>query len=141
MERKCTICGGAVAEFEKSDFFEGEGKAGLYFRVSPYMCLSCGHIDFYASDKTIQQYKESIEEQDRLVEHLQLVIDKIEELKNKKKELNDQIAKIQADADNDDITVKQSKEILAKILPIDVEILKIDKELDELNAELKPYMA
>lgn len=65
----------------------------------------------------------------------------MEELKNKKKELNDQIAKIQADADNDDITVKQSKEILAKILPIDVEILKIDKELDELNAELKPYMA
>jgi len=137
----------------KKDFIElrswGDGGAELELGpLSLYICMSCGHIDLYANDGMRNFYKNEFERnkatleiekniKNQTKEQTKLLNDKICKLHDKKNELACQVAKLETDASNEDLTIRQSKELLAQIPPIKNEILTIDAEIKKCETEIE----
>ena len=113
---KCTACGNTnllKTYFPLESY--GDGGATLSKKVDVYLCLECGHFEFY-SPKTINDYNETVS----AIKETELTIDnlrqELELLQNSEisQKINDELKSIELQLKSIDITIRQQQELKDK---------------------------
>lgn len=119
MKRKCTVCGGTnLANYDCYN------EQYLQINVDAYVCLDCGHIEMYACEqshaykKTVakvenEKYvKKEIDKREKLLEEANKNLVSLEKKVN---QCTEEVSKLEEAANDENITVKEQKNLLAKV--------------------------
>ncbi|MDX9691473.1 MAG: hypothetical protein RBT45_03395 [Acholeplasmataceae bacterium] len=146
MELKCTACGSnKLLKYKK--FFDVQVTDSQFnLNEDCYVCESCRHIEFYATEQGLNKAKieaqlekereliqlKKNEERDKLLQ----VIQRIEAELN---EIADEIESLTKQSNDDNITVKRQTELLKLIQEKNDLYIKTNRILADKNRELKKY--
>lgn len=119
MKRKCTVCGGT--NLAKYDCY---AEQYLQINVDAYVCLDCGHIEMYACEQS-HAYKETVakvknekyvkKEIDTREKLLEEANKNLVSLEKKVNQCTEEVSKLEEAANDENITVKEQKNLLAKV--------------------------
>lgn len=143
---KCNFCGSenfVKTKFPLESF--GEGGASVSHEVDVYLCLNCGHYEFFSKTKVTRFYETQtwISNTEKEIENLRC---KLLELQNPTvtQNITDKIQQVEAKLKSIDITIRQQQTLKLKLSKLRTElknmpcdIRKIEEKIRHLESELK----
>ena len=147
-ERKCLACG--CTRFEGITLDTGEG---ALTNVYGLVCVNCGRVELYADSTTMEHVRRTDQAKQRIENEVKIRQDQIDELEKQVAPLkdkinvgNEKIKELEIATNNDEITVKQQKELLnaANIIKEDnaaimKSIAELEKKIERLDREIQGY--
>ncbi len=139
---KCTSCGNTNLV---KTYFPLDGETDLSNKVEVYLCLECGHYEFFSMEK-VADYKQTsskISEMEREIVSLRLELERLQDPATTKK-INDEIRTVKTQLSSLDITIRQQQELKMKLSELNGKLtaipnkIRITKDrLDHLISDLR----
>ena len=143
---KCLNCGGT--NLQPFSAFRGQY---LEVDVHSYLCVDCGHVEFFASARARELVGEKLNLQKQMNTEIQAREEKIAELESTLEPLREQlnlfqeeVLKLRRASENENITVRQQKDLLAeleaakqKMESIGLEVKDLEEQIECLKSEIR----
>ena len=163
MKRKCTACGSENLSEEMRDFdiythitcLAPDSFQQFKFKVSSFVCLDCGHIELYSDDiknseilaqRNNEAKVKANEVKNKLIFRINECKKDIDNLNTEISNINKYIESLKIKSNDENITVREQKEILNQIPieqnKINIIVDRIDDykcKLKDLNNQLNKY--
>lgn len=143
---KCTSCGNTnlvKAYFPMSSY--GDGGASVSNDVDVYLCLDCGHYEFYSTKHATRHYEAAawIRKTETEIDELRNELNGLQSPLTAQK-INEEIKSIETQLQSLDITIRQQQELRTKLSElkrklnfIPREISRIKDKISRLESELR----
>ena len=143
---KCTSCGNTnlVKTYFPMDSY-GDGGASVSNMVDVYLCLDCGHYEFFSTKHANRHYDAAkwIRDTESEIDTLRRELSELESPVTTQK-LNEEIKSIESQLTSLNITIRQQQELKNKLYDlkkqlsfIPSQISRIKREIEILESELR----
>ena len=117
--------------------YHGDGGASVSNKVDVYLCLDCGHYEFF-SMKKVEDYNKTlsiIKDMEQEIKDLQR---KLEELQDPTvtKKITDEIERSYKKSKSLDITIRQQQELTSNIFELNRKVAEIPKEIAKIKKRI-----
>lgn len=136
---KCTSCGNinlVKTHFPMDSY--GDGGASVSNMVDVYLCLDCGHYEFF-STKHVDKYHnvaKRICDKESKLDSLKRELSELENPLNTQK-LNEEIKSIESQLTSLDITIRQQQELKNKLYDAKHKLSNIAKQIPRIKREIE----
>ena len=140
---KCTHCGNK--ELIKASIpmkWEGHDLDISNIRAEVYLCLKCGHCEFFAMDK-IAHYKETVSRIAELEQELKPLQKELSRLRSKGHydSLNNRVHELEEALNSIDITIRQQQELEDKLCKARADLNGLDTQIGRLKSKIDPIIS
>ena len=129
---KCTSCGNTnlfKTRFPLESY--GDGGASLSKKVDVYLCLECGHFEFYSMEK-VTSYNDTVSIIKEMEHKIDALRQEMEHFKEPEiaQQLKEEIKAIEIQYNSLDITIRQQQELKAKHSELKKQLISIPREIE-----------
>lgn len=136
---KCTSCGNTnlVKTYFPMDSY-GDGGASVSNMVDVYLCLDCGHYEFFSTKHANRYYDLAkwIRDTESEIDTLRRELSELESPVTTQK-LNEEIKSIESQLTSVDITIRQQQELKTKRYDLKNELSRIPSQISRIKEKIR----
>ena len=136
---KCTSCGNTnlVKTYFPMDSY-GDGGASVSNMVDVYLCLDCGHYEFFSTKHANRYYDAAkwIRDTESEIDTLRRELSELESPVTTQK-LNEEIKSIESQLTNLDITIRQQQELKTKLYDLKNKLSRIPRQISRIKEKIR----
>ena len=136
---KCTSCGNTnlVKTYFPMDSY-GDGGASVSNMVDVYLCLDCGHYEFFSTKHANRHYDAAkwIRDTKSEIDTLRRELSELESPVTTQK-LNEEIKSIESQLTNLDITIRQQQELKTKLYDLKNKLSRIPSQISRIKEKIR----
>ena len=135
---KCTSCGNINLVKTHFPMTSSDGEASVSNMVDVYLCLDCGHYEFF-STKHVDKYHnvaKRICDKESKLDSLKRELSELENPLNTQK-LNEEIKSIESQLTSLDITIRQQQELKNKLYDAKHKLSNIAEQIPQIKREIE----
>lgn len=136
---KCTSCGNTnlVKTYLPMESY-GDGGANLSDMVDVYLCLDCGHYEFFSTNHVNRYYDavKWIRDTESEIDTLRRELSELESPATTQK-LNKEIKSIERQLKSLDITIRQQQELKSKCRELELELSGIPNQIRRIKEKIE----
>ena len=135
---KCTSCGNTnlvKAYFPIESY--GDAQASLSGMVDVYLCLDCGHYEFFSTEHVNRHYDAAkwIRDTESEIDSLRRELSELESPATTQK-LNEEIKSIESHLTSLDITIRQQQELTTKLRNLKYKLSRIPSQISRVKDKI-----
>lgn len=136
---KCTSCGNTnlvKTYFPMTSY--GDGGASVSDMVDVYLCLDCGHYEFFSTKHANRYYDAAkwIRDTESEIDSLRSELSELENPATTQK-LNEKIKAIESQLTSIDITIRQQQELKSKLSDSKNKLARIPSQISRLKEKIR----
>ena len=136
---KCTSCGNTnlvKAHFPMDSY--GDGGASVSNMVDVYLCLDCGHYEFFSTKHANRFYDAAkwIRDTESEIDTLRRELSELESPVTTQK-LNEEIKSIESQLTSLDITIRQQQELKTKLYDLKNKLSRIPRQISRIKEKIR----
>lgn len=136
---KCTSCGNTnlVKTYFPMDSY-GDGRASVSNMVDVYLCLDCGHYEFFSTKHANRYYDAAkwIRDTESEIDTLRRELSELESPVTTQK-LNEEIKSIESQLTSLDITIRQQQELKTKLYDLKNKLSRIPSQISRIKEKIR----
>lgn len=136
---KCTSCGNTnlVKTYFPMDSY-GDGGASVSNMVDVYLCLDCGHYEFFSTKHANRHYDAAkwIRDTESEIDTLKRELSELESPVTTQK-LNEEIKSIESQLTSLDITIRQQQELKTKLHDLKNKLSRIPSQISRMKEKIR----
>ena len=136
---KCTSCGNTnlVKTYFPMDSY-GDGGASVSDMVDVYLCLDCGHYEFFSTKHANRYYDAAkwIRDTESEIDSLRRELSELENPSTTQK-LNEEIKSIESQLTSLDITIRQQQELKTKLYDVKNKLSRIPRQISRIKEKIR----
>ena len=136
---KCTSCGNTnlVKTYFPMDSY-GDGGASVSNMVDVYLCLDCGHYEFFSTKHANRYYDAAkwIRDTESEIDTLRRELSELESPVTTQK-LNEEIKSIESQLTSLDITIRQQQELKTKLYDLKNKLSRIPSQISRIKEKIR----
>lgn len=136
---KCTSCGNTnlVKTYFPMDSY-GDGGASVSNIVDVYLCLDCGHYEFFSTKHANKYYDAAkwISDTESEIDALRRELSELESPVITQK-LNEEIKSIESQLTSLDITIRQQQELKTKLYDLKNKLSRIPSQISRIKEKIR----
>lgn len=136
---KCTSCGNTnlVKTYFPMDSY-GDGGASVSNMVDVYLCLDCGHYEFFSTKHANRYYDAAkwIRDTESEIDSLRRELSELENPSTTQK-LNEEIKSIESQLTSLDITIRQQQELKTKLYDVKNKLSCIPRQISRIKEKIR----
>ena len=136
---KCTSCGNTnlVKTYFPMDSY-GDGGASVSNMVDVYLCLDCGHYEFFSTKHANRHYDAAkwIRDTESEIDSLRRELSELENPSTTQK-LNEEIKSIESQLTSLDITIRQQQELKTKLYDVKNKLSRIPSQISRIKEKIR----
>ena len=135
---KCTSCGSTnlvKTYFPMTSY--GDGGASVSDMVDVYLCLDCGHYEFFSTKHANRYYDAAkwIRDTESEIDSLRRELSELESPSITQK-LNEEIKSIESQLTSLDITIRQQQELKTKLYDLKTKLSGIPRQISRIKGKI-----
>ena len=136
---KCTSCGNTnlvKTYFPMASY--GDGGASVSDMVDVYLCLDCGHYEFFSTKHANRHYDAAkwIRDTESEIDSLRRELSELENPSTTQK-LNEEIKSIESQLTSLDITIRQQQELKTKLYDLKNKLSRIPSQISRIKEKIR----
>ena len=136
---KCTSCGNTnlvKTYFPMASY--GDGGASVSDMVDVYLCLDCGHYEFFSTKHANRHYDAAkwIRDTESEIDSLRRELSELESPSTTQK-LNEEIKSIESQLTSLDITLRQQQELKTKLYDLKNQLSRIPSQISRIKEKIR----
>ena len=136
---KCTSCGNTnlvKTYFPMASY--GDGGASVSDMVDVYLCLDCGHYEFFSTKHANRHYDAAkwIRDTESEIDSLRRELSELENPSTTQK-LNEEIKSIESQLTSLDITIRQQQELKTKLYDVKNKLSRIPSQISRIKEKIR----
>lgn len=136
---KCTSCGNTnlvKTNFPMASY--GDGGASVSDMVDVYLCLDCGHYEFFSIKHANRHYDAAkwIHDTESEIDSLRRELSELESPSTTQK-LNEEIKSIESQLTSLDITIRQQQELKTKLYDFKNKLSRIPSQISRVKEKIR----
>lgn len=136
---KCTSCGNTnlvKTYFPMTSY--GDGGASVSDMVDVYLCLDCGHYEFFSTKHANRHYDAAkwIRDTESEIDSLRRELSELESPSTTQK-LNEEIKSIESQLTSLDITIRQQQELKTKLYDLKNKLSRIPSQISRVKEKIR----
>ncbi len=136
---KCTSCGNTnlvKTYFPMASY--GDGGASVSDMVDVYLCLDCGHYEFFSTKHANRHYDAAkwIRDTESEIDSLRRELSELESPSTTQK-LNEEIKSIESQLTSLDITIRQQQELKTKLYDLKNKLSRIPSQISRVKEKIR----
>ena len=136
---KCTSCGNTnlVKTYFPMNSY-GDGGASVSNMVDVYLCLDCGHYEFFSTKHANSYYDAAkwIRDTESEIDSLRRELSELENPATTQK-LNEEIKSIESQLTSLDITIRQQQELKTKLYDLKNKLSRIPSQISRIKEKIR----
>ena len=136
---KCTSCGNTnlVKTYFPMDSY-GDGGASVSNMVDVYLCLDCGHYEFFSTKHANRHYDAAkwIRDTESEIDTLRRELSELESPVTTQN-LNEEIKSIESQLTSLDITIRQQQELKTKLYDLKNKLSRIPSQISRIKEKIR----
>lgn len=135
---KCTSCGNTNLVKTYFPMNDGAGGASVSNMVDVYLCLDCGHYEFFSTQHVNRHYDTAkwIRDTESEIDTLRRELSELESPVTTQK-LNEEIKSIESQLTSLDITIRQQQELKTKLYDLKNKLSSIPSQISRIKEKIR----
>ena len=136
---KCTFCGNEILVKTSLPMESyGDGGACISNMVDVYLCLDCGHYEFFSTKHANRYYDAAkwIRDTESEIDSLSRELSELEKPSTTQK-LNEEIKSIESQLTSLDITIRQQQELKTKLYDVKNKLSRIPSQISRIKEKIR----
>ena len=135
---KCTSCGNTNLVKTYFPMNDGAGGASVSNMVDVYLCLDCGHYEFFSKKHVNRHYDTAkwIRDTESEIDTLRRELSELESPVTTQK-LNEEIKSIESQLTSLDITIRQQQELKTKLYDLKNKLSSIPSQISRIKEKIR----